>query len=268
MIDNAEPKSKRRKRLPERRPGLPYRMAIRAEADDPPPVHRQEMLNDELFEASLNGDADKVIAYLREGADPSPELYIHAFGPIQTAHAHGNFEAVKALLEIGRCDPNRRNPDTGRPLLHDTVTDIVIASTAERRNDKLETARALLDAGADQSLPDRIGSGEFGHSALWNAVVLWDSPQESYWRENCLEAVQLLMDKGGVVDDETRESALDTGDHRLIAALGLPLEAAKPKHQVGPAQEPHNEPPSRPVARNFWVFALIVLVVAALAAMT
>jgi ankyrin repeat protein len=115
-------------------------------SDDP-----QEVLDEALVWAAKSGRTAAIERLVALGADVDADPYRGT--PLTWAAVNGHADAVGRLLFLG-ADPNRRGT-FGGPDHGEGVTALQLAAQAGR----VETARALVAAGADPSLRDTLHDG-------------------------------------------------------------------------------------------------------------
>jgi len=161
---------------------------------------------------------------LAHGADPNARLHqekptVRALNevefegatPIALAAEINNLEAVKVMVEAGG-DPNIPTVHGTTPLMlaSGAATDVQRARSIEERSLALNTARYLLDHGADVN-----AAGQFGWTALHSATY-----------QGITDLMEFLVGKGAKIDamDSFRQTPLsislsvltkEAGAHRL-----------------------------------------------------
>lgn len=171
-------------------------------------------VDDELIDASISGDLEKVKECLENGADVNTYSNID-WTPLLCATHFNHLEITKYLIEKG-ADVNPKDTDT----LQLGLTPLLSATTNEIKNDevKKEIIKLLIDNGADVNAKDRNG-----YTPLINACIAI--------KDN-FEVVKSLIEKGADVNAKPfkrEETALNYAKDKKVISLLKSKMQIKPK---------------------------------------
>jgi ankyrin repeat protein len=152
-------------------------------------------LNQELSNAIIANDADRVKFLVEKGADVNaPDL--QGWTPLQNAARQRKDQMIKTLIELG-ADPNRPAADGMTPLV------------AAAMRDHVPSIKTLVEKGADIEQP-----GPAGYRPLALAIA-----------ESKYEAAKTLMEAGANVSEASGSDGLTP--LMLVAAQTGPAEGAR-----------------------------------------
>lgn len=121
-----------------------------------------DRLDQDLFLASRNGDAELIEALLKSGARVDARHELTGWTPLITASFYGHLDAVKVLLPAG-ANANAADRNGGTPLMKAVQMPGGDEGMVQRKS---EIVRLLLGAGADPQKKDRLGG------TAWEAAML------------------------------------------------------------------------------------------------
>lgn len=175
-------------------------------------------VNEELIDASINGDLEKVKECLKNGADVNVYSNVE-WTPLLCATHFNHLEIAKLLIENG-ADVNAKETlqESWTPLIAATINEI------EDNEVKKEIIKLLIDNGADINIKDR-----HGFTPLMYAMYIKDN----------VEIVKNLICNGADVNakNEYERTALDYAKNKEIVSLLKPKMQIKPKVKAKAKQQ-------------------------------
>nr|WP_233567070.1 ankyrin repeat domain-containing protein [Cohnella endophytica] len=183
-------------------------------------------MNESLVRAAANGDTNKVMQWIKDGADINTRDE-NGRTPILAATQGNKVDSVRALIEAG-ADINLQDDKLDNPFLYAGAEGL------------LEIVKLMIDAGADPSITNRYGgtalipASEHGYvevvkELLTRSKVNVNHVNDLGWTA-LLEAI--LLSNGGEKQQQVIKMLIEYGaDVRIPDTNGVtPLEHARAHH--------------------------------------
>lgn len=177
-------------------------------------------VNEELIDASIDGDLEKVKECLKNGADVNVYSNVE-WTPLLCATHFNHLEIAKLLIENG-ADVNAKETlqESWTPLIAATINEI------EDNEVKKEIIKLLIDNGADVNAKDRHGFTPLMHTLYCN-------------NNADIEIVKKLIDNGADINAKNKyeKTALDYAKNKEIISLLKSKMQIKPKIKAKAKQQ-------------------------------